>query len=85
MKLGELKKSLNKFSRDLDDSEVIFTFVVEGRQNYDLLAFVGYSNVKESPVIILGASEVATDLMLKNSLRFEDGSTPQDRGIDISE
>lgn len=86
MKLGLLKASLNRFSGDLDDSEVMFTFMANGEQKYDILAFVAYSQLgeEEQPIAVLGSSEVATELIKRRTLKFADGSTAEDHGFDLN-
>ena len=87
MKLGELKKSLTRFPEDMDDTEVLFTFLPDnGKIEYDNLAFVAYAEVKEdTTVVMLGSMKVALERMKKGSLRYADGTKPTDTGFDLTD
>jgi hypothetical protein len=87
MTLGELKKSLNRFSGDFDDAQVIMiTQTVEGEDNFDNLAFVGY--LPEETIgqmcVVLGSMEVAVDYIKQGRLHNPDGTKPSDTSIDLS-
>ena len=85
MTLGELKKSLNRFSGDLDDVEVIFTFIENNKPNFDNLAFVAYSEIpdEKGTVVVLGTMAAAIDRMKKGHLKYADGRDPKKEGFDL--
>jgi hypothetical protein len=86
MKLGELKKSLSRFPEDMDDVEVLFTYLGDkDKQEYDNLAFVSYAEVGEVTTVILGSMKAALDRMKKGTLHYADGSKPTDSGFDLSD
>lgn len=86
MKLGELKKSLNRFSGDMDESEVLFTFLnPDNSQSYDNLAFVAYAEVSDQVCVVLGSTSVAIDRIKKGTLRYPDGSKPTDSGFSVND
>lgn len=86
MKLGELKKSLTRFPEDMDDTEVLFTFLGENDKiEYDNLAFVAYAEIGETTTVILGSMKAALERMKKGSLRYADGTKPNDTGFDLND
>ena len=86
MKLGELKKSLSRFPPDMDDVEVLFTYLdVKNKQEYDTLAFVSYAEVGEVTTVILGSMRAALARMKEGKLHYADGSKPTDSGFDLSD
>jgi len=79
MNLGELKKSLTRFPEDMNEVEVLFTFVAnEDKEEYDTLGFVSYAEVKDTTCIILGSTKAAMVRLKKGTLRYADGSKPTD-------
>lgn len=86
MKLGELKKSLNRFSGDMDDCDVIFNVMVNGEPDFDYMAFVAYANIPPDEMcIVLGSHGVAIHKMKTGTLCYRDGSKPNDVGFDLSD
>jgi hypothetical protein len=86
MKLGELKKSLSRFPEDMNDVEILFTYLGDtDKQEYDSLAFVSYAEVGDVTTVILGSMKAAIDRMKKGTLRYVDGSKPSDSGFDLSD
>lgn len=86
MKLGELKKSLSRFSEDMDESEVLFTFLNDNNTpTYDNLAFVAYAEIGEHVCIVLGSTSVAIDRIKKGTLRYPDGTKPTDTGFSVND
>jgi hypothetical protein len=87
MTLGELKKSLGRFPVDMDDTEVLFTFLGDKEKiEYDNLAFVAYAEVKDDmTVVMLGSMKVALERMKKGTLHYADGTKPSDSGFDLSD
>jgi DNA-binding protein Fis len=86
MTLGELKKALKRFSRDLDDSEVLFVFKNSNENiEYDLLTFIAYAdlNKEKNPTIILGTMKAALQKMKDGTLNYSEGkiSTHQSFGM----
>ena len=87
MKLGELKRSLQRMSGDLDDCEVMFVMLNDKeKEQYDLLAFTAYTNIpeKETPVIILGSHQVALKFMADGNLQYPDGTKPGNQGFELN-
>ncbi len=86
MTIGQLKKSLTRFSPDLDDSEVVFTISVDGKERFEQLAFVAYSEIPPDKdlVCILGTMSAAIERMKRGTLKYPDGHQPQNEGIDLS-
>ncbi len=63
MKLGELKRSLERFPPDMDDCEILVQFVEDnGDVNADCLAFTGHFSKDEETIIILGTWKAADKL-----------------------
>jgi hypothetical protein len=86
MTLGELKKSLGRFPADMDDSEILFTYLdSDDKQEYDTLAFVAYAEVGIVTTIILGSMKAALERMKKGTLHYADGTKPADEGFDLSD
>lgn len=86
MTLGELKKSLGRFPSDMDDVEVIFTYLdSKNKQEYDNLAFVAYAEVGEVTTLILGSMKAALERMKKGTLHYADGTEPGKDGFDLSD
>lgn len=87
MTLGELKRALNRFSGDLDDSEVIFMFKESSNEvKYDLLTFVAYADLdnEQSPAIILGSMQAALQKMKEGKLSYPDGTRPSDTSFNLN-
>lgn len=86
MTIGELKKSLTRFPSDMDDTEVLFTFVgADDKPEYDNLAFVAYAEVGDKTILMLGSMKAALERMKKGSLRYADGTKPSETGFDLSD
>lgn len=86
MTIGELKRSLTRFSPDMDECEVLFNYEAEGKEQFDQLAFVAYSEIpkENDTVLILGSMKVALTRMKKGTLRRADGAPIDTTGFDLS-
>lgn len=88
MTLGELKKSLNRFGIDMDDTEIVLaTKISNGKDDFDYLAYIAYTELgKEKDVIaiILGSMTSALAKIKNGSLKTEMGYPVKDEGIDLS-
>ena len=86
MTVGQLKKSLARFSPDLDDTEVVLAMSVDGKERFDQSAFVAYSKVPEVEdiVCIIGTMFSAIERLKKGTLKHPDGKLPSQIGIDLS-
>jgi hypothetical protein len=71
MKLGELRTSLNRYSRDLDELEVVVQYVENDKRTYDLLAFVGYHEDFSSAV--LGTVKAAKQMIKDGKIKDQNG------------
>jgi len=86
MKLGELKKSLSRFSPDMDDCEVILSYMDNGKESYDSLSFVAYSEMSdEITCIIFGSMESCIERMKQGNLSYPDGTKPSNEGFPFNE
>ena len=86
MTIGQLKKSLSRFDEKLNDAEVVFTFNVDGKDKFEELAFVAYSEIPKEKrlVCILGTMSAAIERMKKGNLKYPDGHQPSQEGINLS-
>ena len=85
MNLGELKLALTRFPDDMNDSEIIFSYMTGNGHEYDNLAFVAYAEMPGKTCLVLGSSAVAIDKIKKGTLRYADGRKPTDEGFDVNE
>lgn len=90
MTLGQLRKSLTRFSQDMDDAEVILTYKPADATNkvFESLAFVAYSQIphndEEVIVCVLGTTNAAVDMMEKGRAKDVNGKPISQTGIDLS-
>lgn len=86
MTIGELKRSLARFSSDMDDCEVIFNYMENGEESFDSLAFVAYSEINKNNtiVLVLGSQAVAFKRMKNGTLKYADGRSIDTQGFDLS-
>ena len=75
MKLGELKKSLQKYPPDMDDMELVIVTGVNGEKEYELLCFTGYLPIPGHEAIALGALSAV-------KVMVETGEIPKPDGYD---
>lgn len=87
MNLGELKKALNKFPPDMDDTLMVIQTGYGGKENYDLVTFVGIISLEGNPIIVLGTLEAARILVKNKKLKVPDDYVPggEDDNIDMKE
>ena len=78
MTIKDLKKALTRFPQDMDDTEVLVSFVPEGsdKEEYDLLAFTAYSELPEDTVLVLGTHQSVVLRHKQGKLKFADGTKP---------
>jgi hypothetical protein len=72
MKLKELKASLSKLSGDFDDTEVAIKFQNNGKQDFVLLAGVGF--LPDYSMCVLVCSETVKMAAKKKTMTFHDGT-----------
>jgi len=90
MTLGQLKKSLTRFSEDMDDIEVILTYKLptETKKMFEPLAFVAYSQIpdkeEEITICVLGTTNAALDMMEKGHAKDASGKPISQTPIDLS-
>jgi len=53
MNLGQLKLSLTRLPKDMDNCEVVISYALNGERQYDLLCAAGYLPMEENVVIAL--------------------------------
>ena len=72
MTIGQLKKSLSRFSPDLDDTEVLFAYSVDGKEKFEEMAFVAYSELPDENglVCIFGTMSAAIERMKIGMLKY---------------
>ena len=75
MKLGELKKSLQKYPPDMDDMELVVVTGANGEKEYELLCFTGYLPIPGHEAIALGALSAV-------KVMVETGEIPKPDGYD---
>lgn len=85
MTLGELKKSLTRFDSDMDDSEIILTYMSGSKEEHDMLAFVAYTEVKNSFCVVLGSMDSAVNKLKNGTLKYSNGTKPSDIGFNIND
>jgi hypothetical protein len=71
----------------MDDTEVLFTYQVNGKPQFDNLAFVAYSELKDEDiqyVVVLGSMSAAIERLKAGTLKHPDGRKLGDEGIDLS-
>lgn len=76
MNLGYLKKSLERYPRDMDDCEVLVMFHNGEKVDYDCLTFLAYIPSVDSAAVVLGTLEAAKEQTKNGKLAFRDGTTP---------
>lgn len=64
MTLGQLKTSLQKFPPDMNEMEVMIQFAKNGKDDYELVCFVGYLPIPDKEYIALGTWS-AMDKLIK--------------------
>lgn len=84
MTLGELRRSLTRFSKDMDEIEILFTDHRDGKPHFDNMAFVAYSEVGEHTFLVLGTMAAALERMKNGTLKYESGKNPGKEGFDLS-
>ena len=86
MTIAQLKKSLTRFSPDLDDTEILFVYRVDGIEKFEVLSFVAYSEIPDEAglVCIFGTMSAAIERMKAGKLKYPDGHRPSTDGIDLS-
>lgn len=85
MKIGQLKKSLTRFNSDMDDCEIMISFMDGKIESFDSLAYVAYTEIADDTYVVLGTLGFATDRVKKNTLKMADGSSPNTDGFTITE
>ena len=77
MNLGELKKSLKKFSSDMDDAEILIQTGLGGETQYDMLTFIATIPKEEfRNCIVLGSLEAARILVKNKKIKVPDDYVP---------
>lgn len=87
MNLGELRKSLNRMSRDLDECEVMFLMLDNSdKECFDVIGFTSYITIQghEDPIFLLGSHKAALKMIKEGRLKYNDGSKPDPDDFDIS-
>jgi hypothetical protein len=85
MTVGELKKSLTRFPADMDDAEILMSYVSEkegSKEEFDLLTFVAYSEIKNNTFLVLGSLASTLQRKKEGKLKFADGSNPELNGLE---
>jgi hypothetical protein len=75
MRLGELKKSLQKYPPDMDDMELVIVTAPKGEKEYELLCFTGYLPIPNHEAIALGGLSAVKAMV-------ESGEIPKPEGYD---
>jgi hypothetical protein len=80
MKLGDLKKSLQKFPPDMDDMEVMVAYTKDKVvRTYDPLCFTGYMPLPKYEFIVLGTlSEIQRMVKTGEIAKPDDFIEPDD-------
>ena len=73
MNLGQLKKALKRFPPDMDDLEIAVQIVREGKDQYELLCYVGYA--ENIQTFMLGGETAVKKLIAEGKLQ-NTGYTP---------
>ena len=79
MTIKDLKNSLARFPQDMDDVEILISYVPTGleKEEYDLLAYSAYSEIENDTVLILGTHNSVMLRHKKGKLKFGDGTVPK--------
>lgn len=84
MNVGQLKQSLARFASEKDNTEVLFLFNTEGKDQVEEIAFVAYADLPDQKglVCILGTKSAAEEKMKRGTLKYPEGQSP--KGVDLS-
>jgi hypothetical protein len=79
MTIKELKKALSRFPNDMDDTEILISYVPSETkvEEFDLWAFTAYSELKEDTVLVLGTHQSVLLRSKQGTLKFVDGTVPK--------
>ena len=81
MNIGELRKAINKLSRDFDDTEIVLRIDLKEKEKpkkncvMDLLAFVWIT--PDYKYFVLGSHQAALTVINEGKVKYHDGTTPK--------